>query len=302
MGRCVVTARPFACATRRDAAGTVKRRLTLIFHLKLAPTLAAVAALSVGSASAADNLVGAETKKSSRKYVQRGLVAMWDGYENSGRFYHRGNATKWVDLVRGVEINLPDWVTAEEMSMFSKSALSNVPVKTNSLEGLSLSDEHWTLEVVQQSCGWKDSGNYESLQSVCSTPRGSLGYRRNIATGFYFFGPSEANRCSLQNWSHATAKVADIHTMTAVLGSNARTSSIWMDAVQDTVNYSNDYNTNWATDFAFFGNKRMDIRVYAIRIYNRELTDDEIKANHAVDVTRFVNGNYFKGGFSIFIR
>ena len=43
-------------------------------------------------------------------------------------------------------------------------------------------------------------------------------------------------------------------------------------------------------------NARMSIRVYAIRIYNRKLTQAEVTANHAVDVARFVNGECAQSG------
>ena len=260
----------------------------------------AVRSIAVGLLCLAAGVAGAETMKSSLDYVQDGLVAMWDGYENSGRIDHREAATKWVDLVRGVEIDIPGWVTVEETSLLSYSALSNVSIKTNAIEGLSSSDAAWTIEIVQQSCGWRKTDiNYDNLQNVFSTPRGTIGYRQNNAKGFYFYGPSSATQCSLQNWSHATAKVADIHTMTAKLGADQSTSAIWMDAVRDTVSYNAGYTANRPTVFSFFGNLRMDIRVYAIRVYNRELTPEEMAANHAVDVTRFVDGNYARDGLYV---
>ena len=233
--------------------------------------------------------------KSSLDYVQDGLVAMWDGHENAGFGSHDAEATKWVDLVGGVEIDLPSWVAVEDHSLYSTGGTSHVASKITSIDGLSSSDEAWTIEIVQQSCGWTATDNYMNLQSVFGTPRGSLGYRQNNEKGFYFFGPSSATQCSLQNWVHATAKVADLHTMSAVVGKDKSTCAIWMDGAKDTVNYNGGWTDNNPTAFSFFGNPRMSICVYAIRVYNRVLSSDEVAANRAVDVTRFVNGEYFTG-------
>ena len=235
--------------------------------------------------------LGAEAE-TSRGYVRDGLVAMWDGHENSGAGLHRAEATTWVDLVGGVEIDLPDWVSVEDHSLYSAGGTSHVSVKLSSIDGLSSSDAAWTIEIVQQSCGWTASDNYMNLQNVFNTPRGTVGYRQDNAKGFYFFGPSSATKCSLQNWVHATAKIADLHTMSAVVGANKDTCSIWMDGVKDTVNYNAGYDADRGTAFSFFGNLRMSIRVYAIRVYNRKLTQEEVAANRAIDVTRFVNGDY----------
>ena len=41
-----------------------------------------------------------------RDYIQDGLVAMWDGIENAGWGKHDENATNWVDLVSGYTLKL----------------------------------------------------------------------------------------------------------------------------------------------------------------------------------------------------
>ena len=43
-----------------------------------------------------------DTGLSAKDYIQDGLVAMWDGIENAGWGKHDENATEWVDLVNGV--------------------------------------------------------------------------------------------------------------------------------------------------------------------------------------------------------
>ena len=232
--------------------------------------------------------------KTSQDYVKNGLVAMWDGHENAGVFNHRADATTWVDLVNGLEIPIPDWVTIEDHSLYSATVpgttKSNIP-SLSSIKGLSSSDTAWTIEVVQQGFDWTFTDSPGNLQYVFSTPRGSLGYRRFEANGFYFYGPCDATQISVQNWAHKTAKVKDRHTMSAKLGANKSTCSIWMDGVKDTVDYNGSYTAARPSVFKFFANSRMDMRVFAIRVYNRALTQEEITANRAVDVARFDNGD-----------
>lgn len=229
--------------------------------------------------------------KSASDYVQSGLVAQWDGVENAGPGLHLADTTKWVDLVKGVEVELPAWVAVEGTSLYSTADKSHVAKTIASIEGLSSSDATWTIEIVQQGCGWRFTDNFYNLQGVFSTPRGQFGFRQNKDNGFYFYGPSSATQVSLQDWNPAAKKVADLHTMSAVLGTSKATCSIWMDGVKDTVNYNAGNTVNNPTVFSFFGNPRMDIRVYSIRVYNRSLSTEEVAANRAVDVARFVDGD-----------
>lgn len=248
--------------------------------------IAFVAGLFAAFADTAEATTG-----SAGDYVRDGLVALWDGYENAGPGVRDARATKWVDHVGGVEIELPEWVAVEELSLYSTCGTSHVSAKLESIAHLSSTDSHWTIEIVQQSGGWKATDDYNNLQYVFATPRGTIGYRRNDAKGFYFYGPSSDTQCSLQNWVHSTAQVADLHTTAAVLGQNSKDQcSIWMDGVQGIVDYNGNYSADKLTQFVFFGNKRMDVRVYAIRVYNRALTAEEIDQNAQLDRARFVKG------------
>ena len=230
--------------------------------------------------------------KTSTDYVSQDLVAMWDGHENSGRYDHRADAKKWVDLVRGVEVDLPDWVAVEDHSLYVTGDTSHVSTKIDWLDGLLSSDAAWTIEIVQQSCGWTATDDYLNLQNVFNTPRGTIGYRQNLDKGFYFLGPSSAIKCGLQNWVHGSASVMDLHTTSAVVGKDKSSSSIWMDGVKGTVDYNTGKTYDNNSSFTFFSNPRMSIRVFAIRVYSRALTQAEIESNHEIDVKRFVEGSY----------
>lgn len=52
------------------------------------------------------NPLGIEPMYQSMRYVQEGLIAQWDGIENNGRGKHSETITDWVDLVGGRNIHL----------------------------------------------------------------------------------------------------------------------------------------------------------------------------------------------------
>ena len=261
-------------------------------NLKTVKTLAASAVVAASAAGA--------NASTTSGYVQDGLVACWDGYENGGRLKHENAPSAWVDVVGGLEVEIPDWVTVEETAMLSAAGKSKTAPFLTSIPG---ADEASviTVEQVIQNTGWTFTDEYDNLQNVFSTPRGTIGYRQNNAKGFYYFGPSSTTKRSLQNWVHATALVKDLHTVSGVFGSGKGTDAIYMDAVQDTVNFNANYTDNYATKYSFFGNARAGIRVCSIRVYNRRLTADEIAANRAIDVKRFVEGDVY-GEDGVFVR
>ena len=47
------------------------------------------------------------------------------------------------------------------------------------------------------------------------------------------------------------------------------------------------YSTDWGARYTFFSNIRADVRICAIRLYNRRLTEEEIRHNAAIDAVRF---------------
>jgi hypothetical protein len=50
-------------------------------------------------------LMTGRRKPTAKDYIQDGLVAMWDGIENAGWGVHNPNATTWVDLIGGKQLN-----------------------------------------------------------------------------------------------------------------------------------------------------------------------------------------------------
>ena len=73
--------------------------------LALAAALAAMSATMFGDTAS--------------RYVQDGLVACWDGYENAGTGLHDPSATTWKDLVGGYEFSLTGVTVADDRMVFA---------------------------------------------------------------------------------------------------------------------------------------------------------------------------------------
>ncbi len=240
----------------------------------------------------------------SSAYVQAGLTAHWDGIDNTvtnGVRHHDPAATNWCDLSgQANHVWLPAFVSVESNALYSSvvTGLSNAQIngsKTelcptlSKLNGLNhwTNDPAFTVEFVMQRVQWRYTDNYGNLQNVFRTPRGTAGYRNNVTNGFYFFGPTSKSNLSLMEWK-PDAQADAMHTVSAVFGNSLSTDILRMDGVQNTINMNGGYNTGWSTNFTFFSNLRADIRVHAIRVYNRVLTQYELDRNALLDRIRFL--------------
>lgn len=252
------------------------------------------AAFALGAASAGE--FGSDA------YVTNGLVAHWDGIDNAlvdGVRVHADAPAVWSDLSgNGNDLAIPatGLVTAEANAFLSaakpdKTAGVDTTVM-DALAGLSHGPDAgpFTVEVVMQNVGWKHSDNYNNLQTVASTPRGSFGYRMNHENGFYAFVPENASKRRIWHWTPADMTTAEVHVFSLTYGTNTATSAFFCDG--EAVAFSDfkmdSYSEEWGTAFAFFSNPRADVRVHAIRVYSRALTAYERDRNAALDRARFL--------------
>ena len=235
-------------------------------------------------------------------YAQGGLVLHLDGIDNklsNGVRSHDDAPTKWHDLSgQGNNVAIPasGLVKVEPNAMFSdvrnnnsdKTEVVDYTVLTN-LTGLvrGTNDPAYTVEVVMQRGDWCQNPNEHNLQNVVSTPRGAFGYRRLASNGFYFFGPETKSQLHLMNWQPTGIKATDIHTSTVVYGWDKASTVMRLDGKTYAVDFNDGYTSAWSSRFNFFSNPRAAIRVFAIRVYSRALTQEEVEWNLALDQMRF---------------
>lgn len=246
-------------------------------------------------------------KTSASLYVKDGLVAFWDGIENAGPGAHDDSPSAWMDHVCGLEIVIPEWVTAESNAFYSTSSTATRTYPTlSSIPGLG---DNVTIEVVAERVMWRYTDSYFSLQNFIMSPYGSFGYRHEHASGVYYCLPLESNGIlTLYSPRFDTGgfDVAECHTYAVRVTLPYDASNVMVVDGAAAGGFTRDGFTQASpSKWTFFCAQRADIRIHAIRVYNRRLTDDEIDANHALDVKRFQEGNNIKVpqlGFAIIIR
>lgn len=245
-----------------------------------------------------------------RAYATDGLILQYDGLENAGRGVHDPATTKWANLAGAADgtydVALPNWVEVEDDALLSKvisglgndgTAINNSKsaaptISATALEGITSETPVTTVEVVMEivtesNGDWFYTDNYNNLQGVFSTPRGGLSYRHLTWNGFCFTYPISSTKTQIHNW-RPNAAVTNLHTVAATLGVGANT--LWTDGVANTPSpLEREWESNWGTAYKFFANLRANIRVHAIRLYNRPLTATEIRRHSALDRTRFLD-------------
>ncbi len=262
------------------------------------PVAAFMAALALGTAASAGEF-------GSDAYVTNGLVAHWDGIDNAivdGVRSHSDSPTVWKDLSgNGNDLAIPATsLVAAEANAFLSLAKPDKTAGVDTTEmaalaGLSTGPDAgaFTVEVVMQNVAWKFSDNYYNLQTVADTPRGSFGYRRDKDNGFYAFFPESASKRRIWHWQPEDMTTAEVHVFSLTYGTNTATSAFFCDgeaiALSDFAMDS--YSEDWGAKFAFFSNPRADVRVHAIRVYDRALTPYERDRNATLDRARFLGEN-----------
>ncbi len=233
--------------------------------------MAAVVAVA-GAASA--------TGVTAQDYVQNGLIAHWDGVENAGYGVHDATATEWKNLCGTNTVGdlpvapLPGYVwrgTALEMT----KAAGGTKDTTRLLTPEAVALPTFTIEMVASApdgvvrrwevCPWAQS--FESWATAAE------GYLERIKdTRIAALSTLRPN----QQLQFITTYDGTTHK--AMIYDNGT-------LLTKTKNVSYSYNGRLAFGTALAAKGR----IYAIRVYNRALTSDEVAANYAVDVQRFAH-------------
>ena len=223
--------------------------------------------------AARQSMLTGSSAPTARDYVQDGLIAMWDGIENSGWGVHNSSATTWKDLtgngydlavINGGSFNERSFVLTER----ARQASSNVNL-----------EKYYTLEIALSTTITRPalvfipiSGNNQRIFAfygygesgewlVKSATQTHTGGGRNGAIGTYSvtYSGDNPNRFFVNGNVNTT-------TMRTDTWSPRNTGGITLNDIGG---------------YYFTGN------IYFIRAYNRALADSEIAANNAIDKERF---------------
>ena len=243
-------------------------------------------ALLFGSVLFASSAFAANTAA----YVQDGLVACWDGYENAGPNLHDPNATTWKNLAP------TDSAADYDLAVMANGSWGESWLNVNgpSAKGASAAPNYQTIEIF---CRMTEAPTYSICFYSYLPHRWFLIDKQGTKA---YFDVGVYTPCITQTFS-ATADCGYAATY-----ENDAVSAVFADGVPP---------AEPATHLESWGNNASCMvigsratsgmnypwtgRVYAIRLYDRALSPEEIAANHAVDVERFVDGNLFWEGFVV---
>ena len=226
----------------------------------------------------------------STSYVTDGLVAYWDGIDNTGNG-HDSTATTWKDLVGNYDLTQSTvggtWTT--NALEFNKTAYNGYYGDT-----LWTFSQYATIEIVTapdrndstMMVGIFDRGSTEMSTSQYDTRRFVVYSDGTIG----FFGRSA------YTYSNPTESLTSIRKLVAVYN-NFDVTKAFVNNIQASVG-------NKTHNFGFTGNAQIRLGsnafdtssysyggiIYAIRVYNRALTDAEITQNFNYDNQRFSLG------------
>ena len=218
---------------------------------------------------AASAVVAQPRKKSAKAYVQKGLVAQWDGIENAGLGKHVQSSSIWKDLVGGKDAKLSDGAHFEKDSLSLGKSLSYASWKGVLFAG------DFTMEFVV-------SG--EQCQGF-----NSIFVAAGDAWSIYAYGQEYLLKHSLgdkrPSLSPIQIKPIYIQVHGGKMSIGYSDGSGKSSAVQLPANASG-VNTQW-----FFGGfdtaHRFAGKFHAVRYYNRALSPAELGANLEIDKVRF---------------
>ena len=216
------------------------------------------------------------------KYVQNGLLAFWDGIENAGAGVHKDNATVWKDLVGGREFTLNNVIVDANCMTFAGDNKSYGILSATDTASTFLAAKSGTLEIVYRSR--TGTGSQVIMQST-----GAAGLAYAIWETSKILPYTSSSQGSQQSFSFSSGTftnfVAVRYSSSAPIsvlanGSELHTAggSSWANPGSETI---------IGTRYSRSGSNAFPGSIYAIRLYDRQLTNPEILANQALDRSRF---------------
>ena len=248
-------------------------------------------------------------KPTARDYIQDGLVAMWDGIENAGWGKHDENATNWVDLVGGtIPQCVWSWNWWDKRAYAIGDVASWTSADTNYTaqafwQGDSLAFTRYpTNDVTSQglelgvTIGLSDYNKLEDVTieviMAAVAPTNKTGFIVRSLAGWYNCDANSGAASSMFRRNGCASGINDrwwdgqlVSFVQTWMSTNSMT-WYYNGAVKNTLK-NNTYTSQKLYLGAIFGQSAFKIQYYGSRIYNRVLTEEEIKHNYEIDVKRF---------------
>ena len=226
----------------------------------------------------------AKSEYTAKDYVQDGLIAMWDGIENAGWGVHDTNATVWKDLVGTNNITM-------SYGYFSDNCfISTSDRYANGVSSIYYDDLNHAESVVAT-----DQLSDGAMYAWCQNVQHSSGLSNNckyqiigesrVVNGF---GASKTTSSTFNGTSDVFG-VGEIACVSSDYVNNRHYVFGELRALKMDVTAR----SNAAGSFTI-GGRNYNINdqgrrgsLFCIRLYNRNLSHDEVSANYAIDKARF---------------
>lgn len=229
-----------------------------------------------------------------RDYVQDGLVAMWDGIENAGWDQHDGSSSIWKNLVDDTrDLHFVHGSTGYSWTKNSLLLNKNNPSNQNLTieENVIVDPLIGSIEIVFNYHGENDS--QPGLPLSIGKEGGSYGSVRSIFQ--LYKDPSYGDRFQLNsNTQQGVAFVRNTKTsLSAIINttkSNYQILKLYENAIDTPlVSLSGYFTANKYVNMngRFERYYVCDCDLHCLRIYNRNISEDEVAANYAIDKARF---------------
>ena len=217
-------------------------------------------------------------------YVQDGLIACWDGAENAGRLNHDPTAAVWRDVIGGKEFSLFGVTVEADRMIFDGTS--------SSYGALSAEESAATFDIAR-------SGTLEIVYAADHALSSTVNYvlLQSTGTSGIAVGVNKGPKILTGNASGSPIFTFDSGTATnfvAVRYSNGKAQNLIANGTTAAKNST----SNWGNTGAgtTIGNRNSYANgfpgaIYCVRLYNRQLTDDEIAANQLIDASRFHEGH-----------
>ena len=210
-------------------------------------------------------------------YVQRGLVACWDGGENAGLGHHLPETDRWTDLSGTYSFALTDTTVGLDGMIFALGSSIGI---------MSSADSQATFGKVKP-------GTAEVVEYTANNPSGSRSVVISSGMGpGVFIGQYGGNVLAnvAREDSYAFNWRGTTNTVSVAYDANRHATGAWANAAP-LGKGSNTDNTTVTSDGTVGNRTTKDApfrgTVYCIRLYSAVLTDEELARNRAIDRVRF---------------
>ena len=219
-------------------------------------------------------------------YVKDGLIGWWDGEYNSvdenGTPVHKDNATTWASLVEGKS---GEGFTGNGLRFGKKSVTFTKRVTSNALAGFPTTYQLLTVQFVARCSNFVLNSNANDYYFSCWYGNFGLAGSPTNTWGTYYDKSSNLRR---QYELHDPVDLMQINAFTHYFATNGLV--VRVNGKQDELTrLTNTSGANTPDRTIAIGSKENTpcfFEFFAIRLYNRVLTDDEIAQNAAADEKR----------------